>query len=293
VNFERIATGFCFLEAPRVDGRGVWFSDLMLGGVRCLGPSGEISEWLTTRKMIGGIAFNEDGTLVCSGQDGLVWLNPKSGESGPFLHQIEGKPISGINDINPDGHGGLYFATVDHPALLRGEKPAPSTLYRLDAAMHVTELRSGLAFGNGIGLSPDGKRLYHAETWAGTYAYELRADGSLGEATRLNELHDCDGLAVDQEGGVWFASFGSGTIIRVEPNGKIDQQISIPGGLVTSLCFGGPDWQNIYVTTGSPGVADAIQGERKPLQKSASIFRARADVPGVPVRPTRFRIGVH
>jgi sugar lactone lactonase YvrE len=290
MDFKAIATGFCFLEAPRVDERGVWFSECALGGIRCLRPDGGIDTWLEERKPIGGLAINEDGAILCSGPGGIAWVNPTNGATGMLLETIDGRPVGGVNDIQPDGHGGLFFGTLDHAAIREGKPSGRSALYRLSAEGRLTQLCEGLKVANGIGISPDGRRLYHNESMAGTYAYDLLPDGSAGEGKLLNKDLDCDGLAVDQEGGVWIACTSTGTIARVMPDGKLDRRIPIPGGHVTSICFAGSDWRDVYVTTASTGAVEVVLKGGVPASMTGALYHARAEVPGVPVARTRFRL---
>jgi sugar lactone lactonase YvrE len=290
MDLRPIATGFCFLEGPRADARGLWFSECALGGVRRLGPDGRVEAWLTERKVIGGLALNEDGAIVCSGPGGLAWVDPQTGASGVLLDAVEGEALAGVNDVMPDGRGGLYFGTLDH-ALIEGGRPAGnSALCHLAPDGRARKLAGGLMVCNGIGLSPDGRCLYHNESINGTHVYDVRPDGSLGEGRRLLENPDCDGLAVDQEGGVWIASTGSGVITRLSPDGVVERRVAVPGGHPTSLCFGGPDWRDLYVTTAAEGAVQAVLSGQPPPHRDAAIYHARSDIPGVPVGKTRFRL---
>jgi sugar lactone lactonase YvrE len=80
MEFEEIAGGFTFLEAPRVDDLGnLYFSEVMEGGIRRLSPDGRIDAFLADRTHIGGLALTEDGGFVCSGGVGLEYFNPESG----------------------------------------------------------------------------------------------------------------------------------------------------------------------------------------------------------------------
>jgi sugar lactone lactonase YvrE len=290
MDFKPIAAGFCFLEAPRADGRGVWFSECALGGIRCLRPDGHIDTWLAQRKPIGGLAINADGAILCSGPDGIAWVNPATGAAGMLLDTIDGKPVGGVNDMMPDGQGGLIFGTLDHAAIREGKPSGRSALYRLNVDGRLTQLCEGLKVANGIGISPDGRRLYHSESMAGTYAYDLLPDGSVGEGRLLNEDLDCDGLAVDAEGAVWIACVRSGTVARVMPDGKLNRRVPIPGGHVTSICFGGSDWRDVYVTTASTGAVEVVLKGGVPASMTGALYHARAEVPGVPVARTRFRL---
>ncbi len=285
--FLSVTTGYHFLEAPRDDGKSAWFSDAV-GGLFRLWPDGRVDPFLPDRGRIGGVAINADGAIIASGAGGLIWLDPETGKTGTLLDSIDGKPIAAINDIFPDGKGGLYFGTAHVDAADPDGPPQTTELYRLDPDGRVTLLQAGLRVANGIGLSPDGKRLYANESWLGTYAYDVESDGSLANRTLLSDQADCDGLAVDAEGGVWIACFESGIVLRVLPDGS-REQIAIPVKNVTSLCFGGPDNRDLFVATGGDHGLDALMNGRLP-DKIASLYHALSDVAGLAVPRTAFTL---
>jgi xylono-1,5-lactonase len=291
MEFKSVASPYCFLEAPRSDGGRLWFTDLLLGGLYRLSPGGEIDVFMQDAKHIGGVVINEDGAIICGGTTGLAWLKPATGEAGTLLRSIDGKPLSGVNDMYPDGKGGLYFGTLSRAGEY-GKPPSLTELYRLSSDGRVKLLRDGLKFSNGIGLSPDGRRLFHNESLLGTFVYDVLADGSLGNRTLFAVKEDCDGLAVDSDGAVWVAYFASAEVIRYRPDGSIDQHVAIPHKVVTSLCFGGTDNRDLYVTTGgNEGVDALLKGISPP--REASVFHARVDVAGLAVPRTRFRLQDH
>ena len=90
MEFRPLASGYCFLEAPRVAGEYIWFTDLLLGGVYRLSPDGTVDHFLKDRHHIGGLAVNHDGRIVCGGPGGLVWLDPATGSSGTIIDSIDG-----------------------------------------------------------------------------------------------------------------------------------------------------------------------------------------------------------
>jgi sugar lactone lactonase YvrE len=288
MKFKSVASPYLFLEAPRSDGEVLWFTDLLLGGLYRLLPGGKVDVFLKDSKHIGGVVINEDGAIICGGTSGLCWLKPATGESGKLLGTIGGKSFSGANDMYPDGTGGVYFGTLSQAGEY-GKPPSLTALYRLAADGSVTLLREGVKFSNGIGLSPDGRRLYHNESLLGTFVYDLLADGSLGDRALFAPQEDCDGLAVDAQGGVWIAYFASGEIIRYRPDGSIDRHVPIPHKVASSLCFGGADNRDLYVTTaGNEGIDALMKGIDPP--REAAVFQARSDVAGQPVPRTRLRL---
>jgi sugar lactone lactonase YvrE len=239
-------------------------------------------------KHIGGIVINDDGAIICSGTAGLTWLQPTTGESGILLGSVDGQPLSGVNDMYPDGQGGMYFGTFNHAGEY-GKPPPLTALYRLASDGGVKLLREGLKFSNGIGLSPDGRRLFHNESLLGTFVYDVREEGSLDNRAVFSAKEDCDGLAVDSEGGVWIAYFASGELIRYRADGSVDRHFPVPHKVVTSVCFGGSDNRDLYVTTaGNEGLDAYMKGINPP--REASVYHLRVDVAGLPVPRTRFRL---
>jgi sugar lactone lactonase YvrE len=291
LRFKPVASPYCFLEAPRSDGRVLWFTDLLLGGLHRLSPDGEIQVFLKDSKHIGGVVINEDGAIICGGSAGLSWVYPETGETGILLNSLNGQPLPGVNDMYPDGQGGLYFGTLSHAGEY-GRPPSLTALYRMTAHGEVTLLRDELKFSNGIGLSPDGRRLYHNESLLGTFVYDVRADGGIENRAVFSSKEDCDGLVVDAGGGVWIAYFATGELIRYRRDGTLDCHVPVPHKVVTSACFGGADNRDLYVTTaGNTGLDALMKGINPP--REAAVFHARVDIPGLVVPRTRFHPGKH
>ena len=288
--FTALAKGR-YLEALAIDEHVVWFSDVILGGVQGWRPDGALSHWLVDRKWIGGILFNEDGSLLCSGPGGIAWVNPMTGRSGTLLSSIDGAPLSGVNEMCPDGRGGLIFGTLDLPAIVRGERPAPVALYRLDVQGRVTLLSDGLAFCNGLGMSPDGTTLYHNESFVGTFVYDIAPSGGLENRRMLLEKQDCDGMALDIRGNLWITGFSSETLICVRPDGVIQQRLALPGGACTNVRFGGPEGREIFVATVPMTAGLEIAKGNLPSALDSVLYRGPAPVAGRINPRTQFRLG--
>jgi xylono-1,5-lactonase len=288
MQFESVAAPYLFLEAPRADGDSLWFTDLLLGGLYRLMPNGQLDVFLENHKHIGGVAINEDGSVICGGKEGLLWLDPTTRDSGVVLREVDGRRLSGVNDMCPDGRGGLYFGTLSRAGEY-GEPPTLTALYHVDAAGTARLIRDECKFSNGIGLSPDGRRLYHNESLLATFVYDVRPDGTVENRQVFSSKDDCDGLAVDSEGGVWIAYFNTGELIRYRPDGSVDRHVPLPHRVVTSLCFGGRDNRDLWVTTaGNEGIEALLKGVDPP--REAGVYHARSDIAGAPVARTRFRL---
>lgn len=142
---------------------------------------------------------------------------------------------------------------------------AEGALHRVDGDGTVTVLRHGVAMSNGIAFSPDGSRLYHVDSGAGTVDV-LAYDVELGTARPARRLVDVtptdglpDGLAVDADGGLWLAIWGAGEVRRYAPDGRLDGRVTVPVAQVTSCALGGG---RLWITTARQGMsAEALAGE--------------------------------
>lgn len=287
MDFATIARG-CYLEGLSVTPDCIWVSDAVAGGVFQLFPDGSRRTWLEDKRWVGSLLDNGDGRLLVSGEGGILWFDTQDGSTGMLVESVGGVPLPGANEMLPDGRGGLYFGTSDVPAIARAQPPGPAQLLHLQPDGEVRVLLEGLRFSNGIAVSPDGRTLYHCETFVGPSAYPIEADGTLGEGRLLLDKPDCDGLVLDVEGNLWIAGFRTHGFVRLAPDGSRLADFPLPGGS-TSLRFGG-DGRDLYCTyVGDDAARRIVAGE--PLDPDGSqILRTRSEVAGRIVPPAGVKI---
>lgn len=251
---EALATGYGLLEAPCVDGAGgVFFSDVFGGGVHRWSPEREVETVVPKRRGIGGMCLHADGGLVVSGRD---VVHVKDGESR-VLHALDG--VAGFNDLTAGPDGSVYVGTLRFMPF-RGEEPVPGEIWRIGTEPE--ELISGIDWPNGVGFSPDGETLYACDYASGDV---LAYDGG----TRVfahSPSGDADGLAVDEDGGIWVATGSGRGIARFSPSGDLVEVLEVPADFVSSVCFHGHD---LFVTT------------------TGTLFRTRVAVSGLPAAAAR------
>jgi sugar lactone lactonase YvrE len=196
-----------------------------------------------------------------------------------------------VNEMYPDGQGGIFFGTIDLAAILRGDRPGPSSLYRLSAQRKLTLLRSELTFANGLAVSADGSTLFFNESFAATRAFPILPNGSLGEPRLLIDKPDCDGMALDARGNVWITGFSSSELICLSGAGTEVDRVALPGNACTNARFGGTDMRDLYVNIVDPASAKAL-GENKPLTvENSALLRTRSSVAGAPIGRAMFELG--
>lgn len=286
--FEILASGFGLLEGPRVDEQNrLYFSDVPNGGIYRRSPDGSIETLIPKRKGVGGIALNLGGGIVCSGRSLICW-SEATHTSRDLFTQWEGKPLKGLNDLQPDDHGSVFVGSLEFDAL-SDNKPVPGSLFRVDPDGKVTKLWDGIETTNGMGFSPDRKYLYHADsTTYAVWVYDVQPDRTLKDRRIFAKLpHGApDGLAVDAEGGVCVAvvslrgaEIDRGGVMRFKPDGTFDWKLDVPARMVTSVTFGGRDLEDLYIVT-----ADNLEDKAR----KGTVFRTRADIPGLAVPKARF-----
>ena len=174
----------------------------------------------------------------------------------------------------------LYW--VDVPAqrvhsMDADEKPGRGKFYRFDTDHSVTELYDGIGISNGLGWSPDDKRMYYIDSFAyrvDVVDYDV-ATGQMGERQAFARLGSGelvpDGLAVDSQGGVWVAVWGGSVIQRYDADARLTSVVKLPAAHVTSCAFGGPDLTELFITTAAG-----------PGRSAGALFTCPAGVKGLP-----------
>jgi gluconolactonase len=272
---EQIATGFGLVEAPVWDAKkGLYFSDVLNGGVYLLDRKDEVSLIVPKRRGVGGMALHEAGGLVLGGRDiaffPLANASPKSWLS---TNDIPG--ATGFNDLTTDRAGRIYVGSLAF-RVFGGDAPTPGMLHAIDLDGSVRAISDGIMLTNGLGFSPDGTHLYHSDSRsAHVRVYDVRQDGSVGPWRKFAELVPSgvpDGLKVASDGSVWVADARGGRVAVFNADGSHRRDVEVPLPMVTSLCFGGDDLNDLYVVTGSDGAANTTSG---------TVFRTRVDVAGL------------
>jgi len=269
---ELLASGYTLIEGPRVDAADrLYFSDVHNGGVYRRSPNGEIETVVPKRRGVGGIALHADGGIVCSGRN---ICHVKDGHTRILFDPPD---TPGFNDIVVDSQGRVICGTMRTSPFTGSRERTPGECWRIEAEGEATELYGDISLTNGIGFSPDGRTLYHADTARNhVVAHDIEDDGSCVNRRALAspDRGRPDGLAVDEEGCIWVACFAGGCVTRFDAEGRILSHLEVPARNITSVCFGGSDRRDLYVVTaGDPDEPDS----------SGSIFRTRSPVAGLVV----------
>lgn len=239
----------------------------------------------------GGFSFRQraDGRWVTSGtpddyETGRIErVDIDTGKVERLYDKVGDMKIRGPNDLVFDAAGGFYFS--DPGKTRHRDWDRGSVCYaRADGSM-VRELVFPIHKPNGVGLSPDGRTLYVAETesarlWAwdikapGEFAAPATASPSSPHGSRLvygsAEYMRFDSLAVEADGNICVGTLDKGGITVCRPEGGLVEFVPITGDThVTNLCFGGPNLDKAYVTLSYAGLLVEIDWPRRGLRLAA------------------------
>jgi len=280
---EELLSGYGLIEGPTwLNNKGLLYSDVMFGGVYLLQPSGDVTTIVQHRKGIGGIALHELDGLVVGGRN-IAYKNFDGSKTITLLDNGVTADAVGFNDLTTDSFGRVYVGSLAFK-VFGGEEPKPGHLHMIDLDGSIHTLSNGVMLTNGMGFSPDGKKLYHADARdAVVRVYDVRSDGTVEpwQVFVRTEKGHADGLAVAEDGSVWVAMAHGARVDVFEKNGSLRQSIQVPLPMVTSVCFGGDDLRELYVVTGSRG---------GPSDKCGTIYRIHVDIPGLPVSPAKIAV---
>jgi sugar lactone lactonase YvrE len=201
------------------------------------------------------------GGILIAGGSALTLLFPAERGGQWVARTIADTPArDGIrfNDAGVDPAGRVWVGSM-HVT----EAEPVGELYRLDPGGRLNPVVKNVTVSNGLGWSPDGSRLYYADSplrRVDVFDY----DPATGEAFARRTFADLsaaegvpDGLTVDADGCVWVAMWGGGALRRLTPDGEPDAVLPVPVSQPTSCAFGGPDFADLYITTARVGLTEA------------------------------------
>lgn len=282
-----LATGLRFPEGPVAMKDGsVILTEIERQTITRVRPDGRIEVIAHTGGGPNGIAVGPDGALYVCNNGGFMWrtemnmlrpAGPSTDYTGGRIERVDPgtgtvtvlydhcgpHKLLGPNDIVFDGLGGFYF--TDLGKARARDRDWGGVYYALADGSKIVEVAHPILTPNGIGLSPDGKTLYVAETeTARLWAWDVLAPGVLGKApfpsphggrlmAGLGGFQRFDSLAVDGAGNVCVATLVNGSVSVIAPGGGLVEQIPMPDMFCTNICFGGPDLRTAYLTLSGTG----------------------------------------
>ena len=225
----------------------------------------------------------EDGSMIAGLASGIYRVDFPNGGKTLLCDPEPDLPDNRFNDgkADPQGH---FLAGTQTMSAQEGD-PAQAKLYRLDkkqdGSFEAVCVIPDVTLSNGLAWTADEKIMYFSDTFRRTvtgYAYDSEK-GEVGEVLSViripNEMGYPDGITIDDEGMLWIALWNGGCVSRWDPKtGTLLSTIELPALNVSCCCFGGPDMDELFITTASQDT-DTTQ---YPL--AGNVFRVKPGVTG-------------
>ncbi len=203
---------------------------------------------------VGSMALAEDGAFILALADGFHHHDPATGATALLAPLPGANPALRLNDGKVDRQGRFLAGTMQ--LHWQEGEPVQGGMFRLDGARAVP-LAGDFATFNGPCFSPDGATLYAADStrrviWA--FDYDAATGTPANRRVFAEPGTAPDGATVDAEGHVWTALVRAGEVARLDPAGRLVRRIPMPVRHPTSVAFGGPGLETLYVTSISRSV---------------------------------------
>ena len=300
MTFETLASGLRFPEGPVAMPDGsVILVEIAAGRITRVRPDGSTETVAEPGGGPNGLAIGPDGKLYCCNNGGFNYIDHPAGlliphgqadaYSGGRIERIDlatgavevlykdgdfGCVLRGPNDIVFDAHGGFWF--TDHGKNRPRERDITGIFYATADGSHLEEVVFPSENPNGIGLSPDGKRLYAAETYTcRLMAFDVTAPGKVDQTASLGGpgiplyrppgYKFFDSLGVEACGNICVATIGESGISVISPAGALIEFIATPDPFTTNICWGGPDLRAAYITLSGTGRLISMEWPRPGL----------------------------
>jgi len=265
-----LLTGLAMGESPRWREDRLWFSDW--GAQEIVAADLDGNSEVVVRTPFGlpfCIDWLPDGRLlIVSGRESLLLRREPDGSLAPHA-DLRGLSDKGWNEIVVDGRGNAYV------------NGGPGIIALVTPDCSVRQVADGIAFPNGMAVTPDNKTLIIAESHGRKLtAFEIEVDGALSNRRVWADLGDGvpDGICIDDDGAVWYGDVPNKRCVRVREGGAVLQTIALDRGCF-ACTLGGPEKTTLFLVTAEwRGMADMSEMARA---RTGQVLTVKAPAPGV------------
>lgn len=297
-SFDVLAAGLEFPEGPIACANGdVLLVEIARETLTLVRASGDVDIVAHLGGGPNGAAVGPDGWIYVCNNGGFIWdrsgaapqpvgtppdyengsiqkVNSKTGAVEILYTHCDGHALRAPNDLVFDHHGGFWF--TDTGKTFDRHQDMGGIYYAKADGSAIAQVQFPTTTANGIGLSPDHKTLYMAETMTGRlWAYPITAPGVINGATSFFDgskvLYGApgfdlfDSLSVEGGGNVCIAALTRGGIHVIDPSGQNADFVDLPAPGTTNIAFGGTDKHTAYITQAMTGELIAMPWPRPGL----------------------------
>lgn len=274
-----LLSGLGIPESPRWHKGRLWFCNWIGRQVVAVDMDGEAEVMLTrdpaSQPMGYSIDWLPDGRLLTTGDK--IRRQEPDGSMTIYAQQR-------ANEIVVDAHGNTYVNGADFD-FVAGATPKPGYIKLVTPDGQLRQVADDIQFPNGMVITPDGRTLIIAESFAGRLtAFDIEDDGRLSGRRVFAEGLGPDGITMDADGAVWVQT-GGFSVARIAEGGKVLQRVELEENRAPfALMLGGPDRQTLFICTAEWHMADDHVANLKRLTtgpRTGEILAVPVEVPGI------------
>lgn len=255
-----LAEGPCWLEAEQA----LLWVDIEGSRIGLFEPAtGDNREWPTPCH-VGVVVPTTRGDWLAATQQGFFRFDPQTGELEPLVDPESDLPGNRFNDGKCDPQGRFWAGSIAYD-----RTPGAASLYCLDRDLQVRKMLADVSTSNGLTWSLDGTTFYYIDTPTRRVdAFDFAVEsGEISQRRTVisipEEMGKPDGMTIDRDGMLWVALWGGSCVSRWDPRtGTLLGKVHVAAERVSSCCFGGPDYRQLYITTARSGLSpEALESQ--------------------------------
>jgi sugar lactone lactonase YvrE len=224
-------------------------------------------------EMVGCISFREKGGLIAGLQNGIAFIDIENNKV-EHITNPQDDPAIRFNDGKCDAAGRFWVGTM---AL--SEEDNKGNLFVMETDLSVKKKLENVSISNGLAWNADNTIMYYINTptnYVFAFDYDIENGEISNQRVAVDLTHEngfADGMTIDEEGMLWIAFYGGWRVARYNPeNGELLKQIELPVENVTCCTFGGPELNDLYITTASKEMSEEALKEQ-PLAGSLFVVK--------------------
>ena len=256
----------------------LWWIDITLKRLHQFNPANQTHQTFELGQMIGTVVPRKKGGLMLATEQGFVAYDPDSQSLAPLTDPESDRPETRFNDGKCDPAGRFWAGTM-----ARDESAGAGSLYCLETDGRCTRKLGDITVANGIVWTADTSTMYYIDSPTrriDAFDFDPRSGDLSGRRTAVEIPEGMgypDGMSIDSEDNLWVGLWAGWAVGHFDPRtGKLLSTLDIPSANVTACAFGGPNLEDLYITT-----ARERSGDPAKQPHAGGLFRARPGVRGV------------
>ncbi len=248
-------------------------------------PNGKMFKYLPNKNQhlqiyhdrpIGGFTIQKNGNLLCFRDKGnIVLLSPNGKVIKTVIQSIPALKSTRFNDVVATPKGSVFAGTMSSDSIT-------GKLYHFKADGSYKIVLDNQGTPNGMGFSPDASLMYYQDSrqqklWSFRYNY---LEDNIDNPTLLRVAKESgdpgrgDGLCVDNNGNIWSARWDGASVLQCNNLGIPINKYDLSAKSITSVCFGGKDLSDIFITSANK------DNKKSTTQNGGALFKLNLGIKG-------------